>query len=783
MVSITFYSTLQTPSAAGSGTSTTTSSSASSLVSTLAPVAALAAVYIIIFLILRAKYLRVYQPRTFLPTLHENERRPQLPDGKFNWLVVFKSIHDEDILNRQSLDGYFYLRFFRLLTKICFVGCCITFTVLFPVNATGSGGQKELDILSFSNIARKEKSRYYAHTFVAWIFLSFVMFMITKETIFFINLRQNYMLSPFNEGKISSRTVLFTSIPEEYMDPMRLGEVLGGVFDWIWMVKDCKELTDKVEERDAIAIKLENAEIKLIKAVNDRRLKWEKKVARAERKGKPVPERRDVDTQTRNISEWMKAKDRPTHRSGKVPFGGEKVDTIGRCREKLQTLNEQIETQKQAIAGEEWRQIPAAFVEFRTQFHANKSCRVWSARNKMEPRAIGVAPKEIIWENLEIKRNERALRVFATATFLTAMIIFWAVPVAVIGAISNINYLTAKVPFLSFINSIPPVILGIITGLLPSVALSILMALVPIVCRWMGKLSGEVTTPAVELKCQNWYFAFQVIQVFFVTTLSSGAASAVSRIIEDPSSATTLLAQSLPKASNFFICYIIVQGLGIAAGNLINIGALFMLTIGGKFLDKSPRKMYNRYITLAGLGWGSLYPKFCCLGVIAISYSCIAPLLLVTVNSLYIMSPAINMNDPAKPDDIPLTEVENHAEGHRDCTVDSEAFRSGLLFKVFDSQIFRTDWPDDKFTFRNQEAPTYAEDARAEAYFNPAMIRPAPIVWIVKDVMNISAKEVQDTHGTIRISDAHATFNGVGDIEWDQEKFDRVPIGEDKICY
>lgn len=132
----------------------------------------------------------------------------------------------------------------------------------------------------------------------------------------------------------------------------------------------------------------------------------------------------------------------------------------------------------------------------------------------------------------------------------------------------------------------------------------------------MGKLSGEVTTPAVELKCQNWYFAFQVIQVFFVTTFSSGAASAVSDIIKNPSSATTLLAQSLPKASNFFICYIIVQGLGIAAGNLINIGALFMLTIGGKFLDKSPRKMYNRYITLAGLGWGSLYPKFCCLGVI-----------------------------------------------------------------------------------------------------------------------------------------------------------------------
>jgi hypothetical protein len=132
----------------------------------------------------------------------------------------------------------------------------------------------------------------------------------------------------------------------------------------------------------------------------------------------------------------------------------------------------------------------------------------------------------------------------------------------------------------------------------------------------MAKLRGEVTFPAVELKTQGWYMAFQVIQVFLVTTFSSGAAAVVQDIINDPSSATTLLAESLPKASNFYISYFILQGLGIAAGSLLNIGALAMFTLVGKFLDKSPRKMFNRYITLAGLGWGSLYPKFGNLAII-----------------------------------------------------------------------------------------------------------------------------------------------------------------------
>jgi hypothetical protein len=132
----------------------------------------------------------------------------------------------------------------------------------------------------------------------------------------------------------------------------------------------------------------------------------------------------------------------------------------------------------------------------------------------------------------------------------------------------------------------------------------------------MAKLGGEVTVSAVELRCQHWYMAFQVVQVFLVTTFASGATSVVTSIIKDPSSATTLLAENLPKASNFYISYIIVQCMGIAAGNLLNIGAFVMLTFVGKFLDSSPRKLFKRYVTLAGLGWGTLFPQFGNLGVI-----------------------------------------------------------------------------------------------------------------------------------------------------------------------
>ena len=130
------------------------------------------------------------------------------------------------------------------------------------------------------------------------------------------------------------------------------------------------------------------------------------------------------------------------------------------------------------------------------------------------------------------------------------------------------------------------------------------------------KLAGAATLAEVELKTQTWYFVFQVIQVFLVTTLASGAVASVQTIIKQPSQAPNLLATSLPKASNFYINYMILFGLAVGAKTVFNIVAVLLYIILGALLDKTPRKMYNRYVTIAGIGWGSIYPQFTLLGVI-----------------------------------------------------------------------------------------------------------------------------------------------------------------------
>lgn len=75
------------------------------------------------------------------------------------------------------------------------------------------------------------------------------------------------------------------------------------------------------------------------------------------------------------------------------------------------------------------------------------------------------------------------IRLIATISFVVALIIFWSIPVAIVGGISNVNSLANSYDWLHWILDIPGPILGLLTGLLPSVLLAVLMSVLPIVLR------------------------------------------------------------------------------------------------------------------------------------------------------------------------------------------------------------------------------------------------------------------------------------------------------------
>ena len=547
-----------------------------------------------------------------------------------NWFKSFFKLPDVYALQHQSLDAYLFLRFLRMTVIITFVGCCITWPILFPVNATGGGGEKQLNILSYSNVDNttfKKRYRYFAHLFVSWVFYIFVLYLIFREFVFYINLRQAFLLSPFYSQRLSSRTVLFTCVPEALRDERRVRKVFGPSVRNVWINRETKDLDDHVNDRDKAAFRLEKAEVKLIKKANKER----QKALKDGGAGPDIKENAAAPAEGESGSiaaRWLPRKKRPTHRTGLLGLIGKKVDSIDYCRSEIERLSPLIMQEQQEYRAGVPKAGPAIFVEFNTQAEAENAYQSLAHHEGLHmARFIGITPSDVIWSSLNIPWWQLVVRRYAVLAFICALIVFWAIPVAVVGVISNVNYLET-LSFLTWLDKVPDIIMGFITGLLPSVALSILMSLVPVIMRLCAKLSGEPSNSRVELFTQNAYFAFQVVQVFLVTTLSSSASAVVKQIVDDPGSATDLLAANLPKASNFYMSYFIVQGLTVAASVISQVAGFFIFHLMYKYLTGTPRGLYQKWASLSAISWGSTLPVYTNIAVIAITYSAIAPLVL-----------------------------------------------------------------------------------------------------------------------------------------------------------
>jgi len=326
--------------------------------------------------------------------------------------------------------------------------------------------------------------------------------MIVRESIFFINLRQAYLVSPLYANRVSSRTVLFTSTPDEYLNKEAISRLFGeDIVRNIWIPTNVKDLSDAVDKRDSIAMKLEKAEIALIKKANQARLK-QNKHSKAE--GEELKALRSNSTSQNNRpshdleatvdsskqeswSNWIEKKDRPSHKLGLLGLIGEKVDTIDWCRKELSQKIPDVDKMQQEHRDGKNKKLNSVFVEFETLRDAQSAFQALTHHESlhMSPRYTGIAPGEIIWSNLRIKWFERILRFLITTGFWIGLVIFWSIPVALISSISSIGYLESLpgLQWLSFLQNLPPWASGLVTGLLPSILLSVLMSLLPPVLR------------------------------------------------------------------------------------------------------------------------------------------------------------------------------------------------------------------------------------------------------------------------------------------------------------
>lgn len=294
------------------------------------------------------------------------------------------------------------------------------------------------------------------------------MFIIARESLYAIRTQQAYLRLPGIVTRIATRTVLFTGVPSDHLSSEETIRRIFPSVKTVWLVSDTEELDDLIEDREKCIQKLEAALVKSSKKGNDRKRKNDKKNDREKQE---------------DIVHWVGEQKQPTHRLR--PIIGKKVETIDYCQHHISELNTEIEKQQRAHRENRMDHVSAVFIEFSCVEAAEAAFLKTKAGNftQYSARDIGLRPDAVIWKNLGMGTAQRKIRGVIVVLMICLMILFWGPFTAFVGALSNINSLTNRVPFLGFINAIPGWILGVVTGLLPTILLAVLMILVPVIMR------------------------------------------------------------------------------------------------------------------------------------------------------------------------------------------------------------------------------------------------------------------------------------------------------------
>ncbi|KDN38248.1 hypothetical protein RSAG8_09647, partial [Rhizoctonia solani AG-8 WAC10335] len=305
---------------------------------------------------------------------------------------------------------------------------------------------------------------------------------------------------------------------------------------------------------------------------------------------------------------------------------GEKVDTIKWARKELADGRANIGVDM----NKNHPPLNSTIILFPQQIgpHIATQILVHNQPYRMAEKYTEVARADMIWGSLGINHYEARVRKEISYAATAALNIFWAIPVSFVGVISNVAQFCVKytwTPRMQWLCNLPDVAIGIVGGILPPVALAILMILLPIILCLLARLEGIPRFTGVDLSLMTRYFIFQLVHSFHILTASSRVMAGLPQLASNPTSIPTILAERLPEVATYFLTYAILQGLARSAGAQIVPLVLYYVKL--YIFGSTPRSIYNIRYSLRNVAWGTLFPLMTPITGVGRVYSNISPIL------------------------------------------------------------------------------------------------------------------------------------------------------------
>jgi hypothetical protein len=263
--------------------------------------------------------------------------------------------------------------------------------------------------------------------------------------------------------------------------------------------------------------------------------------------------------------------------------------------------------------------LTSAFVTFENPIAAHMACQtvIHGSAGYMTPRILPVSIDDVVWDNISVDWWKRCIRTVLGNTAIAVLCVLCVIPVAFAGLLSQIVSITEAIEWLEWVSELPEWSLGALQGLTPPLILGIVTMAFSCALRYLIQKQGLPLRSLVALKLQDYYFCFLFAQVTLIVSLSAGVTATINETTTGASTVRTL-AKNLPKASNYFLSYVLLQGLSASANGLLRFSYMINVFLVSPVVDTTVSEKLQRRCD-GDIEWGTFVPVYtnlACIGML-----------------------------------------------------------------------------------------------------------------------------------------------------------------------
>ncbi|PRP88346.1 hypothetical protein PROFUN_03260 [Planoprotostelium fungivorum] len=577
------------------------------LYSSLAVAGATIVIVCIVWNVIRNRYPSFFYRKAYATNFGRDPIAPDIrsADGWFNWIPYTITYDTNQLIlpNYGGLDMAIYVKFLGYAFWFFFINMILVCAALIPTYATGPNQflaaddpnfVRGMNVITLSNLGSNDPKTWVAFASVFWVTITFciLIYLFWKDS-----MKLNFL--DLTRDGARARMVMVHNIPDQFATSATLNNEFKRIYAENNVVKSI--VNPKADD---------------IRDLQDERRKNSDKLRVV----------RDLIAQ---------GAERPQHRPKFIPGLSAKVDSEEHYNSELLRLDQEIDEKRSMLLNEGQTGNDINTREGFTAFNLRSIAMASSQTNHMDPHDFltcepAPEPENVFWQNLDVNIHARVVRWLISLTLVVLLFIFWAVPVTFLQGITSLDTLSRLGPF-SFlakvVDILPKFVVGIIQGILPSLALTIFMALLPTILKAIFSISAPRTHAKLDNDVMKSYFSFLFINVFLVTVIAGTIFKVIQKIIADPTTTPTLLAQGISAQTSFYINYLLVN----LAGNFLFVSRLIPFLISrllAKFLSKTREEKAKRDIP-SPIGINIKITKELILFAIGLIYLTIGPLISV----------------------------------------------------------------------------------------------------------------------------------------------------------